>query len=79
LENIEKLINGLQQTNPAKRERAIKQLCDFCMTNPGQSQKARGGWEEEEYSDPIDFNYFTRNKSGDPKKMYQELLDKRKK
>lgn len=40
MENLEKLIKGLQQTNPAKRERAIKQLCDFCMTNPGHSQQA---------------------------------------
>lgn len=36
-------------------------------------------WDEEEYSDPIDFNYFKRNKSGNPSKRYQELLDKRKK
>jgi len=40
LENLEKLIKGINQTNPVKREKGIKALCDFCMATPNQSGQA---------------------------------------
>ena len=37
---MDRLVKATHQTNPVKREKAIKSLCDFCMANPQQSKQA---------------------------------------